>query len=1081
MTQGTKEMEYKYDAFISYRHAEKDTKIASEIQQSLERFRIPSALRKQTGKERFNRVFRDVEELPISSNLTEDLTEALRLSQYLIVICSFRTSESDWVRREIETFLELHDYNKQLVFTVLVEGEPDEVIPEILRHDNITHYLADGTFYCKDEVVEPLAADYRMPISKARKTELPRLAASMLGCNYDDIIRRRKAFRRRRLLIETAVISIAAIALLTYIGWMMMKIQDNLRNAQINQSIYLSSESTKLLNEGDRVGAMRLALAALEDSDGTRRPVTSEARYALASALGAYHTMGTAYSAPVWRYETDAAIVKYECNRKGERVAILDVKGNLNIWNTKDHKLVTSLKDDNSRFILFDFDKDDNLITATNYNVTLYEKDTWKVLWQYKTEKNIVERNSIFNYYSESGQIAVNCKTSILILDSKSGELVEELDLKKYPDFKDPDQKSEEENKFSISTNYISVDRFTVSSDLKYYAMSVYSSEKAAYSVYLIDKKNEKCTCLIETSDIIQKIGLTPNNSVILMRRLKEDRVPSGFDNMKTMFDHNVSIEMFTNAGKHSWQTIIPTAAHTVKAGLYRSGYTFSDGKQTTAIIASFANKYVIIDEKNGKIIKNYDLLSYSVLPFFTSEASYVIASNGSRIRLPDSDKDHGFAIEPYFMDGVVDVVVFADENNYFAYLVEDSSKKVITEYSSSFYDSTYKPFEGADKLGNSLLENIKCGKYVVSILSNGKIACTDVDSRKVIWIKDETESQQEIYSVIKGAAYKDKYVFLLKKVKEGSATKYQLAKLDCETGQLLDMNKAFSADYSKEVLVVNDKILTFLRSVNGGNFVVTILTYKMSDDTVGSISSEFPKKDCDVIGDLNMSPDEKKAFIYLRDTTGKNTYIRLEIDTASGKATKVETRGNESVWNEKGTLFAEITDEGSIDVYSASSGKLMYSVESEMQEPLGAAFNGNSLYVIYENDLLCGYNAQGKQILNTNLGYGGRNITDKINFEFKYGYLFITRGSITDFVNLTDGKSIAYVWGFIGLHSGKDNSPSFSDSIVICKSIVPLGKDKPMLGYFDFKTTNRLIEQAKEYLKNYPVSNEFKVKYSLN
>ena len=106
--------------------------IASEIQKSLERFRIPKAIQKQTGKERFNRIFRDVEELPISSNLTEDLTEALRLSQFLIVICSYRTSESDWVKREIETFLELHDYNKQLVLTVLVEGEPDEVIPESL-------------------------------------------------------------------------------------------------------------------------------------------------------------------------------------------------------------------------------------------------------------------------------------------------------------------------------------------------------------------------------------------------------------------------------------------------------------------------------------------------------------------------------------------------------------------------------------------------------------------------------------------------------------------------------------------------------------------------------------------------------------------------------------------------------------------------------------------------------------------------------------------------------------------------------------------------------------------------------------
>ena len=93
-------MDYKYDAFISYRHAEKDTLIASEIQSSLERFNIPKELRKKTGKQRFNRVFRDVEELPISSNLTEDLEEALRSSEYLIVICSYRTSESDWVKRE---------------------------------------------------------------------------------------------------------------------------------------------------------------------------------------------------------------------------------------------------------------------------------------------------------------------------------------------------------------------------------------------------------------------------------------------------------------------------------------------------------------------------------------------------------------------------------------------------------------------------------------------------------------------------------------------------------------------------------------------------------------------------------------------------------------------------------------------------------------------------------------------------------------------------------------------------------------------------------------------------------------------
>ena len=206
-----------------------------------------------------------------------------------------------------------------------------------------------------------------MPIAKERKTELPRLSASMLGCNYDDIIRRRKAFKRRRLLIETAVISAAAIVLMVYIGWMMMRIQDSLRNSQMSQSRYLASESQKLLADGDRLGAIHLAIAALEDSNGNLRPETSEARYALSAALGAYSVSGTTYSAPVWRYESSSTIVKYEQNTKLDRLAILEASGKINIWSTKDHMLVNTLQNEKDSFFDFCYDKDDNLI-AFNYN-----------------------------------------------------------------------------------------------------------------------------------------------------------------------------------------------------------------------------------------------------------------------------------------------------------------------------------------------------------------------------------------------------------------------------------------------------------------------------------------------------------------------------------------------------------------------------------------------------------------------------------------------------------------------------------------------------------------------------------------
>ncbi|MDE7258707.1 MAG: toll/interleukin-1 receptor domain-containing protein, partial [Lachnospiraceae bacterium] len=133
-----------YDAFISYRHSELDSFVAQTLHKQLESFKLPKnvARRKMvqakngdfadtaadereiglharktddtadmTGlvKTRINRVFRDKEELPLVTNLADPITEALQNSEYLIVICSPRLPESMWCRKEIETFIEMHD------------------------------------------------------------------------------------------------------------------------------------------------------------------------------------------------------------------------------------------------------------------------------------------------------------------------------------------------------------------------------------------------------------------------------------------------------------------------------------------------------------------------------------------------------------------------------------------------------------------------------------------------------------------------------------------------------------------------------------------------------------------------------------------------------------------------------------------------------------------------------------------------------------------------------------------------------------------------------------------------------------
>ena len=128
--------EQKYNAFISYRRTARDTAVAKEVQQSLEHFRVPRGIRTASGKERIDRIFRDQEELEITSNLSRRIEDALRASEFLIVICSPGYSESRWCLHELETFIQLRGRDR--VLCVLSEGEPPGVFPEILLHSSET-------------------------------------------------------------------------------------------------------------------------------------------------------------------------------------------------------------------------------------------------------------------------------------------------------------------------------------------------------------------------------------------------------------------------------------------------------------------------------------------------------------------------------------------------------------------------------------------------------------------------------------------------------------------------------------------------------------------------------------------------------------------------------------------------------------------------------------------------------------------------------------------------------------------------------------------------------------------------------
>ena len=371
-----------YSAFISYRHHPEDIRVATQIQHGLERFPIPRALKNQ-GK-RIDRVFRDKEELPITSDINENIEEALRTSDYLIVICSTHTRESVWVQREIETFLKYHDRNR--ILTVLVNGEPFEVIPKSLLECQV---IDPETGLEKTVPMEPLSCDWRHPSKRQRyQEELPRLAAALLDCNYDELRQRQRQHRQRRLIALFSGCLAASLALAGYFLYNSIRIQRaNLQiqanyNASLkNQSMYLAAEAREQLAAGDRLLAVALAQAALPSRDNDR-PFVPEAEYVLTQALGVYNMRTDPQAVGAISLGANARIKELFLSEDGSVLALYDTRGQLTFWDPESIQQTGSVKLNN--YIYADqvlFTRQNNLVLIDGNALSCYCANG-ELLWQ---------------------------------------------------------------------------------------------------------------------------------------------------------------------------------------------------------------------------------------------------------------------------------------------------------------------------------------------------------------------------------------------------------------------------------------------------------------------------------------------------------------------------------------------------------------------------------------------------------------------------------------------------------------------------------------------------------------------------
>lgn len=222
------EGEFRYSAFISYSH--QDESWARWLQSALETYRVPSrlvGLRNSAGRivpKRLAPVCRDRSDLSSSADLTENIKDALRHSESLIVICSPRAAASRWVNLEISLFSRLGRSDR--IFCLIIDGEPnagdltaregEDCFPEALR---FRHGPDDGGIARR---FDPLAADARAGHDSRTNAKL-KLIAALLGVEFDRLKQRDQRRRLRRMMWVTSAalvlsVSMAGLAIEAVIG-----------------------------------------------------------------------------------------------------------------------------------------------------------------------------------------------------------------------------------------------------------------------------------------------------------------------------------------------------------------------------------------------------------------------------------------------------------------------------------------------------------------------------------------------------------------------------------------------------------------------------------------------------------------------------------------------------------------------------------------------------------------------------------------------------------------------------------------------------------------------------------------------
>ena len=670
-----------FSAFISYRHGDRDSKVAKAVQNGIEHYRIPNAIKIKTGIKKLNRVFRDQSELSADADLPEQIKDALDNADYLIVICSSRTKESIWVPQEISYFLEHHDMKK--VTTVLSEGEPYEVIPDLLLGEH-----------------EPISADYRKWRNGSNKAELMRLIAPILGVKYDELSRRQQQYERRKLTcIIAGIVAITSVAI-GYLSYSRNAIKKNYNNALINQSVYLSQSSQEALNTmGDRVLATQLALKALPEQ-GNDRPIISEALYALQKSTGAY-VMKDDMPRATWTYQMPGAIRYFDV--KDDYACAFDNLGNISIWNVGDHSIINSLNDSSVKTIAL---TKHGLIIVNAQSVRCVSIEDFKEKWNFDNigyELKLTEEGDSFYLYPND--YLAKTHTDISLYDTETGNGVKKYSLDEFE-------------------KYIENIRVFCSDEGNYVAYNYAVHSKSTYDFYdyiiienLMNHEQIEMDLVPAFEDETVNVYFR-DKQVYFVRSRGEGAITfDGYYNTASnssskyaMFDGNLDVYAFDIAtGEKIWEN------EGFKTQRNASPILFGEPNNSEIVVA-WGSKCYKLDARTGKELDSVELEDTIVDYWIEDNEDKIVLKNGSFGTVLWHDQGDEEACvgltEKVYPTGIDRMKRFTTKHKECAAIIQKSEQPYLLQFEMGVYD---KSFVGLEKMATDEKKQIYKYSYILN------------------------------------------------------------------------------------------------------------------------------------------------------------------------------------------------------------------------------------------------------------------------------------------------------------------------------------------------------------------------------